>query len=334
MTKPDTTLEDIESKLSFPPYGLINAENAAYLAKRPVPEGFRRDPTSPRPSGPDEWEAWLTELAKEMAEFLWPIYQGNEWIGSAAAHAKELTKIDLAVLQTLQPAMDERIRGAISPTDRHRVAWAQEDEGPPRSTLALYQAVWPAELEADLNRAIVTGGVDIARPASQGLKRLFQRPRPQLTALTLGLEGGLAVQPSKSAITPSMISGHCIQGTMALAQVHYWLADAAKPRPGLLQLLDRFLIDTGDRRVFAGLHYPSDNVGSWFVSLRLCAHVYGDKAAQVRSALWKAIQKRSTVFAAMQERGGLYKGLLGKLETAANPPRVSKSAAKKRAAAS
>ncbi|NDZ16734.1 phosphatase PAP2 family protein [Variovorax sp. WS11] len=332
MTQADRTLSNsfAESKLSFPPYGLINTENARYLATRPVPEGFRRDPTSPRPSDAEEWEEWLIELAQEMSDFLWPIYQDNEWVGRAVAHAMDLTQIDLMVMQALQPTMEERIRGAISPTDRHRIAWAHEDEGPPRFTLALYQAVWPAELEADLNRAILTGGVDIARPASQGLKKLFQRPRPQLTALTLGLKDGLEVQPSKSAITPSMISGHCIQGTMALAQVHYWLADAAKQRPGLLQLLNRFLIDTGDRRVFAGLHYPSDNIGSWFVSLRLCAHVYGDGAARVRSGLWSAIQECSTVFKAMKEQGGLYTDLLAKLEATVS----SSSSADQGAAAS
>ena len=167
------TETDTASKLSLPPYGLINADNASYLAKRPVPEGFRRDPGSPMPSDADEWDEWLAGVAEDMADFLWPLYKGNRWVGSAAGHAMELTELDLSVVQRLQPIMDERIRGAMSPTDRHRVAWAQEDEGPPRSTLAFYQAAWPPALEADLNRAILTGGVDIARPASQGLKRLF-----------------------------------------------------------------------------------------------------------------------------------------------------------------
>jgi hypothetical protein len=319
MEKPHAKSAATSAELNLPPYGLINTDNASYLAKRPMPEGFSHDPASPSPALADEWDEWLGALAYEMADFLWPVYENNKWVGAAASSAIDLTRADLDIIKSLQPMMDARIDGANCPTERHRVAWLHEDEGAPRVTMAFYHAQWPAELEADLNRAIVTGGIEIARPASQGLKRRFQRPRPQLTALLFDLPGGLEVQPSKSAITPAMISGHCIQGTMALAQIHFWLAGAIKSKVGLLELVERFLIDTGDRRVYAGLHYPSDNVSSWFVALRLCERLYGGDAARVRSALWNAIRTHSTVYRAMNRYGGLYQGLIARLEAAANP---------------
>jgi hypothetical protein len=135
--------------------------------------------------------------------------------------------------------------------------------------------------------------------------------------MILGEKEPLVVQASRSAITPAMISGHCIQGTLALAQVQLALGEVLQATSGLTDDMQRFLIDTGDRRVFAGLHYPSDNLGSWFTALSLCQHVFGDRAAEIRSHLWHAITTHSSVYEAMVRAGGIYAEPLAKLQLAA-----------------
>ena len=285
----------------LPPYGHINADNASYLARRPVPDGFRLIPAQPAVSGADEWERWLARLAGQMSDFLWPVFLQGRWEGAAAANAVALTEADLALMAgAALDRLDARIVTAAGPSARQRTAWQLEDDAPPGPSFDLYGAPWPKALESEVTRAVLSGGIDLARPASQGLKRLFQRPRPQLTSLLLG-RPALQVLPSKSAITPSMVSGHCIQGMLALAQVFVAMRPVLDAKPELSALVQRFWIDTGDRRVFAGLHYPSDNVGSWYASLRLCPHLFGADALEVRDFLWKAIRKRSAVFHALQQ---------------------------------
>jgi hypothetical protein len=62
--------------------------------------------------------------------------------------------------------------------------------------------------------------------------------------------------------------------------------------------LQQFTVDIGDRRVFAGVHYPSDNLSSWYTALKLLPHVIDPSAlASVRKFLWEAISLKSIVFA-------------------------------------
>ena len=304
--------------LNLPPYGCVNADNVAFLAKRPVPAGFRANPDGPVASA-REWEQWRDRLAGEMADFLWPVFGNKGWTGKAVATAMKLTLADLEIMRTLQPKMEQRIQAGGRPTGKQADAWQREDEGAPGATFEYYQSKFPAMLQTEMGKAIVTGGIDIARPASQGLKQLFQRPRPFQVAMMLGQKKPMVVQASRSAITPAMISGHCIQGTLALAQVQLVLGEVLDATPGLADDLQRFFIDTGDRRVYAGLHYPSDNVGSWFTALSLCDHVFGEKAQQIRNVLWHAITTHSEVYRALEQTGGIYSDLLARLRSAARP---------------
>lgn len=311
------------STLNLPPYGFINAENDAFLRSRPVPRGFRLDPgdTDGPVGGADQWEDWLGALADEMAGFLWPVWLEGGWEGEAAGQALRLTEADLQVMRDLQGTLSERIRGAGGMTGRHLDAFKREDTGVPGATFEYYEPKLPAMLREEMTNAVMTGGLQLARPASQGLKNRFLRPRPQQVAMLLG-QRPLPLQPSASAITPAMISGHCIQGTLALAQVMASMSDVLEQTPGLLQDVQRFLVDTGDRRVFAGLHYPSDNLGSWYTALRLCDHVFGADGPEIRTRLWGAIQDHSMVWKAMDaavraDAQSVYAPLLARLDAAA-----------------
>ncbi len=61
--------------------------------------------------------------------------------------------------------------------------------------------------------------------------------------------------------------------------------------------LCKLAIDLGDRRVFAGVHYPSDNAGSWRIALDITKILGVDRAAH--QFLVEAIRS-SVVFDAMR----------------------------------
>jgi hypothetical protein len=321
----------------FPPYGLVNAENVAFLSRRPVPLNFRADPKSPLPSSAVEWEKWIDALAREMADFLWPVYDNGKWNGKSTSTAVGLTRADLELIRLLQPTMYKRIHGKQRETGRHFDAFLKEDPpgAPGPASFVFYESDFPAYLQQELTDAITIGGREIARAPSQALKRVFQRPRPMQIAMMFGMSD-IQLQVSIIAITPAMISGHCVQGSLALAHVELAMGDFFdQAPPGVRDDVHRFLVDTGDRRVLAGLHYPSDNIGSWYVSLRMCAHLFGPRADGIRAKLWAAIQKHSMVYkavvnaakAAKKTRGSSgapipespYAALLAKLNEAANP---------------
>jgi hypothetical protein len=59
--------------------------------------------------------------------------------------------------------------------------------------------------------------------------------------------------------------------------------------------LAQYMVDIGDRRVFAGVHYPSDNIASWIMALSLMPEVYADPV-RIEGFVRKAIFERSRVF--------------------------------------
>lgn len=79
-----------------------------------------------------------------------------------------------------------------------------------------------------------------------------------------------------------------------------------------IEALEQFGVDIGDRRVFAGVHYPSDNLSSWILALRLGREVFADP--RVWLFLAEAIQKRSAVYQTLVSSGkSAYSDALGEV---------------------
>ena len=84
--------------------------------------------------------------------------------------------------------------------------------------------------------------------------------------------------------------------------------------------LQQYAVDMGDRRVFAGVHYPSDNLSSWLMVMRVANHVF--VRSEVKAKLWQAISERSRVYRRIREEsltesGAVYIPALEALEKAA-----------------
>ena len=121
----------------------------------------------------------------------------------------------------------------------------------------------------------------------------MQRPRAYQISILLGYDW-FTHQHAKSAVTPSMISGHCIEAMMGGIAAFYRAREIGTPSAALAALAQH-TVDAGDRRVLAGVHYPSDNISSWLTGLLLCPHVCSNNDGA--SWMWQSITTKSMIYA-------------------------------------
>lgn len=296
----------------YAPYGWMPP---AFHATLPPPKGFDGDAPA--------WAAWMDETADLFKAFLWPRWQGGAWVGDLAA-ADELTRADLAAMPALAKLMDEPVRAA-SPV-RHELLFRAEDlAAPSLGTFKDHLPAPPPALLRGFDRWVMEAGSLRAQQAAIGLKVHMQRPRPYQMALQLLPAVPFAYHVAITAVTPSLVSGHALQGAMALVTVVLHLEHElrAPTPPALLRELQRYFLHVGDRRTFAGVHYPSDNLSSWFTVLRLLRRMsFNDpdpKAERTRGrqVLWEGIQAESPVYQAMAAAGGAFNVPLARLKAEA-----------------
>lgn len=136
-------------------------------------------------------------------------------------------------------------------------------------------------------------------PALFDIKDYFQRPRPWATASLLDVQGFRWTTASgfiHTGIHPSLLSGHCIQGILGGCTVLEHLVSAGGAiDPAQLQAIQKYMVDWGDRRVFAGVHYMTDNIGSWTLARKLIPHLF-QNAVEVEALAVDAITQHSRVF--------------------------------------
>jgi hypothetical protein len=267
-----------------------------------VPDGFA---VGGRPGTPLEWRDVVNAIVDELAEFLWPRFDSatGSWQGNAQQTAMALTTADLALMTgALASKLTEAVGGDGAKLKvTHKFMFEEEDEskpGTPYPMLDHYLPSVPAEGLTQLKDAIKKSVVGFG-PGPLRFKELLQRPRPHQVAFML--KKPLSFEWARSSMTPSMVSGHSLTGLLGRCsgymsgRLRLQLEDVA----GAIGELQRYSVDFGDRRVFAGVHYPSDNLASWFVALRLCDHFYGEVGHVAKAFMVKAIRDKSTVFAAI-----------------------------------
>jgi hypothetical protein len=303
--------------LGWPPYGRMNKGFEFDIATKRVPPGFRIKGV---PANDATFTKWVEDRVDDMAKFLWPRYAtvpgkpGGTWTGKAADFAQDLTVSDLKLMRVLRGYLSSMPRGRNDKmTNSHRALFRAEDEGKPWPTYAQYETGWSPEMQTlvqeSMHKPVAAFG-----PAPLRFKQLMQRPRPYQMALALGFDD-FEYEWARSAVTPAIISGHCVQGVIAGAGAYVAHLYDLQNLPDAECFLQQYAVDIGDRRVFAGVHYPTDNVASWFVALHACDNnLFGELGQNARRFLWEAISKRSLVYAAMKDAGGLYKKPLNVLE--------------------
>jgi hypothetical protein len=273
----------------FPPYGVVPVGFAEQIEQPLAPRDFDAAASRTSPGAAAAWHAWLDEVAATIHGCLWPAWDHarRRWHTPDLTRMNALTAADFAVLRTFADARHLTETSPVSDVrwcSRHEVFFLDEDQGRVGERLSEYSLDIPLELRrvrplfADLFER------KIGHTAMQ-LKHRLQRPRPHQVATLAGFDG-FTWHAAATAHSPSMCSGHALQGLLLSAGVFETLAATEDVSPAARTALARFAVDVGDRRVFAGVHYPSDNIASWIVAASLARRVLRpETAAFLRDAL-------------------------------------------------
>jgi PAP2 superfamily len=296
-----------ESRMQLPPYGKMSEEYGKLLQDPPMPD-WRRD--EPEPERTARFEKWRVEMRDRLAKHVCPYYdQSSGWKGDAAARAVDATKAEITVMiDHLQgkasylgkkPVSDNL--QADSFVHDHLYHFRLEDDL--KAPLAVNYEEYDCKLTpGQLNHA--RSVMDDAYSKKTGglfyFKGEFLRPRPYQTSMIFGRHE-FTSRTARTALHSAFPSGHCVEGmlfTCALADS--WFTDNAVPSLGSLASLRQFAVDFGDRRVFAGVHYPADNIASWIIALNLIPDLYRNREKILEFA-FRAIVEHSTVYKVVQE---------------------------------
>jgi hypothetical protein len=283
----------------FPAWGVLNTQDQDDIKVLRFPKDWKM--LSGEKDIESSWSLWLQGVADDLAEFLWPRYESSTstWIGRAANLSIELTKADFLVLRELRQHLEIPIKSTVVTTVPNLDFFKREDQGLWGVDHAIYDPTLPHKVRQALYGQMMKALEPKCGTCDLQLKAILQRPRPYQVAAMLGIKVFQHILAT-SATTPSMISGHCLQSVMACTQVFLeWRSNSIVEQPSL-KLLGQLMCDIGDRRVFAGVHYPSDNLSSWYTAFRLIPRVFVEAdAAAVKVFLWKSLTTQSTVYAGL-----------------------------------
>lgn len=292
----------MNKSLTFPPYGRMVAEFEERVGQgEPPPDWISSE----------DWPAWRDKMLEIIKTLLWPTYDFTtlSWQGAATIRMLGLTEADFDLLGGLRPYIKRDVPGLAKPRphfdlfqmEDHAEDKLDHDAGVDRGvdlTLRYYLEGHADKLTIDtLANWVESGMLRKAGGLPVQLKQYLQRPRAYQLSDSMG-KSWFTYHQALQSVSPSMISGHCFKGcTLGVAAFYH--ATALGCEPPVFEALTRLTVDFGDRRVFAGVHYPSDNLGSWITAMLICKHVCADGGRLGRNFLWNAISTKSVVHAAI-----------------------------------
>ncbi|MEM6550286.1 MAG: hypothetical protein AAF713_21490 [Pseudomonadota bacterium] len=272
-------------------------------------------------------ECWL----ERVTETIWPAWRNGAWQGGAAAGKEAATKLELEIavglyhgdgvnIRTLNEALPLRpLPGGRAVTQNWHYLIEDALVNDRRNGFIAEHLNQTPSFEYTSSREIASNFLAYSEtpeitvfeglfwqrmgriaPAIFDIKDYLQRPRPYTAAMALGVEGFHWVTANgftHTGVHPSLLSGHCIQGILGgCAVFEALLEDNAEIEPNLRAMIQQYMVDWGDRRVFAGVHYMTDNIGSWTLARKVIPHLFSG-ADQIEALAVDAIVGRSRVFA-------------------------------------
>ena len=278
------------------------------------------------------WSAFFDDTLQGIADHLWPRYDPatRGWIGGAAARHEEAARAELEIIARrlhtagiLERIPDYAAGDGEFPVNDHRWHYRLEDFARDLITrrpgqITQKQAAherWVAShainsyYSYDASFGLTETNARFGRMGRKYLsfyeiKRFFLRPRPQQAAFLLGVDDFSWEQADSSAHTgnhPAIISGHCAQGLLfgcILLEEALSQGDVGDDR---LKSIGQFAVDFGDRRVFGGVHYLTDNIASWCLVLRAIPHVFEHHADRMHAFVHEALRNQSLCYRIIQE---------------------------------
>lgn len=289
--------------MQFPPYGdfALNYQKVVHPDSL-APPSWR--PSLPAPEREATYLTWRTETVALINKVLWPQWDSvsSQWLNGDEGAMMALTLADFRLFAEIrrsevfydQPVSP--VRAAAIPT--HAEYFIDEDTGLFAERYSFYDTTLSRERLAKIIPDFKESLKTKAGSVSIQIKQLLQRPRAYQIAKLLGREH--KYEFANTSMTSSMSSGHCLEGCLiAVGIFEQWLSETLKPTNDQTLALAQFGVDVGDRRVFAGVHYPSDNLASWIISLRLVRELSTD--IRIRAFLAHAITAQSSIFRILTE---------------------------------
>ncbi|HYR84533.1 MAG TPA: phosphatase PAP2 family protein [Terriglobia bacterium] len=303
--------------MQLPPYGNLTEQHLGARHNSVFVPGDWRVPKGDGRSTEEHYDVFLADVKNIIREVLWPEFKGGQWLGDPSA-AEELTRLDLDLMASKLQVLDNQIQFQGKPipdATTHRELFLKEDVDP-EPFGAEYEEYEP-KVKFEMLAKIIDRGRE-AQNRKVGwsivqMKKDFQRPRPYQASLVLNPQAAFLWQEAVTSLTPSIPSGHSLQGMLHIGCAMEQILKSGQNVPDeLLQ----YTVDIGDRRVFAGVHYPSDNLASWIWTLLSAPFVF--RHPGVKSKLWEAIARYSLVYREIKSVGALYEPALKALEAASD----------------
>jgi hypothetical protein len=287
----------------FPPYGQLSRFYLDMVVPGSLaPISWR--PQLPPPERESTYLQWRRETVELINQVLWPAWDdaSSSWRNGDHEKMLALTLADFQLYSKIEASRvfyrtpNSPVRAASIPS--HHDYFEDEDTAQFGERYYFYDTTLPSDQLALVIPALKQTLENKAGSVSIQIKKLLQRPRAYQVAKLLGHKH--KYEYAASSMTPSMSSGHCFEGCLIAAGIfEAWLSRSYNPTSDQLQALAQFGVDVGDRRVFAGIHYPSDNLASWVMDLRLINEVCPDR--RIGRFLAAAITRQSYVFQLLKD---------------------------------
>jgi membrane-associated phospholipid phosphatase len=251
------------------------------------------------------WLVWRAETVALLNQLLWPSWDAvnQTWQSPNQAQMLALTMADLSLLRKIQllNLLERQPQTPVSNPNIHPQITYFIDED--RGDFAENYAGYDTTLDVARLQFIQQNADRLWLPklgdASLQFKYILQRPRPYQVAFLLGKQ--LTPRLAFTSMTGSLPSGHALEGCLvAMAVFDHWLTTSAAFTLDQITALAQWGVDVGDRRVLAGVHFPSDNLASWLITLRLADKVFANPA--IPALIAKAITTQSAVFKLISTR--------------------------------
>ncbi len=284
--------------MNFRPYGWMHVDHVKELLNPFQPLAW---------SGKANFYQWVEDMRKVLGDKIWPNWDDakRRWRGKAVGSMEDLTEYDLKVMQeplSNMPLAAFSTKGCPTHEDFFYTEDGRDGGRPGMGLKHYHPALDPSVTQRNPVGMFYTGFAELAGSTSLLLKQTLQRPRA-FQVWPLQGDPPFYRYHGDTADSPSMISGHCFEGCLAGAWVALrhcqWVSGInwQEVEPTMQQ----WCVDIGDRRVYAQIHYPSDNIASWWVALNFLRAIESQgfaDASWLRKFLLKAIP-RSTVYRLM-----------------------------------
>lgn len=268
---------------ALPPWGVMNVD-ARGDHSIAVPCDWLPSPGATLQQRTDHFDAWFQETLETVNRVLWPAFDPRRqvWIGESVEFMEALTRADLDLMLDIQhpPSGISHFRSLFQAPLRtlslkfHRSLYHAEDGTGIFDNFPLYCRNAGDDVKAAMSTLCIAGDFDKQAPVNFRFKNALQRPRPMQMAQRFQKDE-FEHEDAATSISPSMCSGHCLQGVLEVAAaVERLLDDKVTLSPEQLLSIAQWGVDIGDRRVMAGVHYPGDNLCSWFIFLRMADFVF------------------------------------------------------------